>query len=798
MSSNAVAVQRIPQLKNFKYRSRFNRSFPNCGELYPDGVFPIAKFIKMDPGDTVDLSIDFQAWMLYRTSPVMDSLQIDIYCFYQSYKYLNNKYTRTRGENLSVSSDDTDYTLPRIPTVAPYMWFCGNADVTKYYGFRSSWTQNDEKIRLPIFNHATGKLDYNFTVPLSSVDHTPFDSTYGTFGHRLPDKSSAFTQSYNGSDVKDVDKHFSLGFQIGSLPEMLGFPVGVGPVAISAMPFVMYYLICDYYFRNAEIYDSIVGMVQDVDTDRPWNLWSEWQGMSPFYNYKYGSILKFMHPYTLDGSGMTSSFDAGAAESLSGIGPGGIYRASRKPDYQALGLAYPTFHNIEVVIPGVEVTGLSADGPITFNSMDGTVIPSSSPLIQQGLNISNVDNQNVAQGSLQFTSGGNAQQQRHFLEYAGGLKIDTTGQLGTMQMLRTNFQLLKFLEAKNRAGKYIADILRNMFGIQDNRHDERFPELLSVLTGGFNFIPNMQQSETGQTPQGNITTNAMCRIKGHLCRKTSIEDGGIIVVAVIRQPSIVFENRADRHWFQFREMDYRWAIFALLGDEPIYNYEVYCPAVRAITLTGSSLVGSNSALPTSGSSYTPLEADFTNDERVNGYLTRLLKGVYAYQERYSYDKYGYAQVSGCFQSRGHFMKSYRWPEATGYKFNSMAGYYDYYAVNDSADPHTMFFRQDVPLTQWNYSVSYDNPLLVPEAQRNGFIGAHQLAGYSNPNDDEYYKYFSGLFQERQFGTQGKSITPYSKNAYSDQVSPIQYQASYNMIVDAILPVHTAPGLADHF
>ena len=109
MANASIAVQRIPELSKAPFRSRFNRSFPIQTTIYPDGVFPIMRDLRMFPGDTIDLSVDLKMTMLYRTAPMVDALEVNIYCFYSNYRQLYNKYTRVRGERLSASDDTNIY-----------------------------------------------------------------------------------------------------------------------------------------------------------------------------------------------------------------------------------------------------------------------------------------------------------------------------------------------------------------------------------------------------------------------------------------------------------------------------------------------------------------------------------------------------------------------------------------------------------------------------------------------------------------------------------------------------------------
>lgn len=768
MANNSLAVQQIPHLKSAPFRSRVNLSYSHTFTMYPDLVMPVAN-IKGEVGDTLDISIDLKLLMLYLQGVVLDALQVDVYAFYTKYSQVYNKYTRVRGENLSVNSDDRTYTMSKVTSTYPVVSiYRHEGDNLKNYASALKWKQNGREMVPMVFDTTTGKM----IDPVITMKDTTVP------GQRVVAGSQYIP---HWSDPDYANMNYCLGFLPGSLPDALGCNCGMPCMAYSAAPFVAYYLICDYYFRNAEIFDSIVGLVPDVDVNRPWNIWSEWQGMVADTTYPYGSVTKFFEPMDY----------VYLSDTLTSLAPGGFYRVSRKPDYLSLGLASPTYQGLEVFLPS------------SFSS----TLPDTIPVVGNGLAMGLTDGNGTVGGlGVSTSSGSFSAYSSNYGDTLPGTISTTDGRIdngklvglttdpdksglvgvlsgsmmfdpGTVQETRTGFQMLKFLEAKNRAGKYFGDIIYNFFGIADPKGDTRFPEWIGLASGSFGYFANMQSSAAGATPQGNIAMNASCDINQHLCRKTFTEDGLIQIMVVVRQPSVVFQDRVDRSFFEFEELDFMNPLFAHLGDQPVYNHEVYVPAMNSEVFdkqSGPQWLSDVSSLP----SDTEITADRVDvDKNIQDELDYLWQPN-SYQERYADKKYAFNRVSGLFRSRCRVMQSFKQPLYSKYRWSDALQDYHVYGSKTAG--------MQVPLDNQLYTLSFDNPQLVGDAGIHNFVGRPGLTNFS-----------SGHCPTRTEAQMSKSITPFAKQMFDVEYPPIQGQVYLRIIADRIVPVKSAPGLADH-
>ena len=158
MANNSLAIQQIPHLKSAPFRSRINLSASHTFTMYPDLVMPIAN-IKGEVGDTLDVSIDLKLLMLYLQGVVLDALQVDVYAFYTKYSQVYNKYTRVRGENLSVNSDDRTYTMSKVTSTYPVVSiYRDEGGTNKNYASALKWNQNGREIVPMVFDTTTGKM----------------------------------------------------------------------------------------------------------------------------------------------------------------------------------------------------------------------------------------------------------------------------------------------------------------------------------------------------------------------------------------------------------------------------------------------------------------------------------------------------------------------------------------------------------------------------------------------------------------------------------------------------------------
>lgn len=163
-----------------------------------------------------------------------------------------------------------------------------------------------------------------------------------------------------------------------------------------------------------------------------------------------------------------------------------------------------------------------------------------------------------------------------------GLKIDTdnvTADLSssvgfTLNAFREFATLQQYLELDARGGTRYVEHLYSFFGVTPEDARQQRVEYLGGQTFDLMTTPVPQTSESGTTPQGNLSGFGTFAGKGHQFVKSFTEDGIIIAIASIRQ-DLRYQQGIHKKFKRESRYDYYRPVFANLGEQPIYNYEIY-------------------------------------------------------------------------------------------------------------------------------------------------------------------------------------------------------------------------------
>lgn len=178
----------------------------------------------------------------------------------------------------------------------------------------------------------------------------------------------------------------------------------------------------------------------------------------------------------------------------------------------------------------------------------------------------------------------------------------------TVNELREAFQIQRLLEREARGGTRYTEIVRSMFGVTSPDSRLQRPEYLGGYSSPINVNPIAQTSSTdGTTPQGNLAAvGTSAKTKGLFSK--SFTEHCIVIGLVNIRADLTYQQGLNRMWSRSTKLDYYWPPFAHLGEQAVYNREIYCDA------------SANDAL------------------------------VFGYQERYGEYRYKSSQVTGQFRS----------------------------------------------------------------------------------------------------------------------------------------------------
>lgn len=200
-----------------------------------------------------------------------------------------------------------------------------------------------------------------------------------------------------------------------------------------------------------------------------------------------------------------------------------------------------------------------------------------------------------------ISTGGTTPSGVHAIGTSGGVTIDTTtavtaggaGNLipqnlyadlstataATINQIRMAFQTQRMLERDARGGTRYTEHLRSHWGVtpQDSRLQR--PELLGLGKSPVNITPIPQTvpstlSGTSNPPMGTLAGIGTCTARGHGFRAVFQEHGTIIGLCAIRMDQS-YQNGIRKLWKRGGRFDYYLPVFQALGEQPIYNYEIF-------------------------------------------------------------------------------------------------------------------------------------------------------------------------------------------------------------------------------
>ncbi|MCQ2795632.1 MAG: hypothetical protein MJ214_05510 [Bacilli bacterium] len=303
---------------------------------------------------------------------------------------------------------------------------------------------------------------------------------------------------------------------VGSVGDHLGLPIfnsSVGTTyaaSVSSLPGRMYDLIYNEWFRD----QNLIAPITLADDD------------STSYNYAKG-----------------------------------LYKAAKVSDYFTRALPYAQ-KGAPVTIP------LGTTAPIFVMNDTTYITPAHSNLTIQ--NMVAMAGKNKVSDAEWLNSG---------TQTSGHLLADLSkATAATINDLRFAFQYQKLLERDALYGTRYWEILKGHFGISAPDATLQRPELL----GHFRMNVNIDQvlQTTGQdvsTPSSNELGNtgavSVTGGKGHLCSKSFVEHGYIMILAVARHDQ-TYGQGISRDWSRKTRTDYYFPEFANLGAQKILNKEI--------------------------------------------------------------------------------------------------------------------------------------------------------------------------------------------------------------------------------
>ena len=145
----------------------------------------------------------------------------------------------------------------------------------------------------------------------------------------------------------------------------------------------------------------------------------------------------------------------------------------------------------------------------------------------------------------------------------------------TINALRNAITLQHWYERNARYGTRYIEQIQGHFGVHAGDYRLARPIFLGSIKNFISINPTVQSSSTDKTsPQGNLAAYALSTDSKKVFTKSFVEHGWILGLASC-YADLTYQQGLDRMWSRFSRYDFYWDSFCHLGEQPVYNREIY-------------------------------------------------------------------------------------------------------------------------------------------------------------------------------------------------------------------------------
>lgn len=838
----SVALQKVPQVS--RRRSSFNMSHYYKTTCSSDILVPVF-FQDTVPGDTFFMSQVIFCRFNNLMVPVMDSLEMSLYYFYAPNKLMASNFDRFAGGRESLS-DGNNYSLPVItssPSAVYASVSSGGAEVNKKV-LSNFWQQDGMEFHSYAPRHLlnssgttlrsssdvnashisrlkTSMLDYftpikavgdlNIYNPMNSLSFPTMRNVALTYTITEDSTKDLYGKSCL---VKDGVQYNNNGWMIGSLPDYFGLPVGVSFIGIVAIPFLFYYRVCDEWFRDETKFSPIVALDSVADTTG-----SNSKYLARIFDASAPLDVELQNLYTFTaGSQGRFKFDSlsdylDSDFSSFGLAPGGMYIASRLPDYFNLATASPTFGELTPIpTSDYSVSGTADASGLGINTTASAVSNGVMQYTMPNSSLASGVFYNVSAGyypnglvSTGLTSSGNYyNEDTDGLRYHNGIAVNATSSVSqgttdlpvsgtaspvnqaTIMQLRQAFQLDLYRNILNRCGLRWDEQKKAIYGVDSEDGSLKRTELVGMCSTKFDNIPVVQTGGTTQDSlQGELTANSVALLKGRGFRVSSTDFGCIIGLLLIRIPRPIYQEGMDRYWQRFDKNEWFNPLFERIGDQPIYNYELFNP-MTSQNVINTGLVD----LYDSGGTGKGLGTITAN---VNSGVQKIIDErykVFGYQERYAEYKFHPSHITGMYRSRADYVPVFNQVNS----FEPSVSSFSSEGLTFYAPTNTFSYAPLEPqgsLDVWHYGLDFDD-----EFRELPYSSEIQLLNKKIYTTTDF-RYVYSHTPTRLSTAIAKSVSPIKRSMQVQDVHPFKLDCYFKLKGIRPVSVSSVPMLVDH-
>jgi len=158
----------------------------------------------------------------------------------------------------------------------------------------------------------------------------------------------------------------------------------------------------------------------------------------------------------------------------------------------------------------------------------------------------------------------------------------TNATAATINQLREAFQIQRLYERDARGGTRYTEIIRSHFGVTSDDARLQRPEYLGGGSSPVNVSPIPQTSEAGTTAQGNLAAMGVSTINNNGFTK-SFTEHCIVIGLVSARADLNYQQGMNRAMSRSTRWDYYWPALSHIGEQSIFNKEIYTAGTAAGT-----------------------------------------------------------------------------------------------------------------------------------------------------------------------------------------------------------------------
>lgn len=146
----------------------------------------------------------------------------------------------------------------------------------------------------------------------------------------------------------------------------------------------------------------------------------------------------------------------------------------------------------------------------------------------------------------------------------------------TINALRLSFATQRILEKQTFGTRYLQETLQNFWGVTTDAGKNVIPQYLGGKRIPINIETVLQNSSTDNTSPLGYTGAFSVTQNINTDFTFSTTEHGVLLGLLCVRADHTYQQGIARQWTRERTLDYYWPQLAHIGNQPVYNYEIFC------------------------------------------------------------------------------------------------------------------------------------------------------------------------------------------------------------------------------